>query len=165
MPVVDGRERLAGPAPACGPAAGRRARWRGPVVVALSALVLVLVAAGATASVVGGAHASRRAGAAPALAATAAASNKGSAETGYLFVGRGTITVDAEFVTIQVSRGAVSGTASQAALDNGVVVTSTTRFTGTRSGTRVHLRLSELSAPWMFGAVIPDLSGRSPTAP
>ena len=83
----------------------------------------------------------------------------GSAQTGYLFVGQGTMTVDAEFVAIHVSRGAVFGTASEAALDNGVVVTSTARVSGTLAGTHVRLRLSELSPPWMFGAVTPDLLG------
>jgi len=90
-----------------------------------------------------------------------AASQRGASSpgTGYVWASQGASTVDAEFVDIQVSHGVVSGTASQSALDNGVVVTSTTRVTGKLSGAHILLRLSELSPPWMFGAVTPDLAG------
>lgn len=61
---------------------------------------------------------------------------------------------------MRVSHGSITGTASQSALDDGAIVTASTPMTGELVGRRVALRLSALSAPWMFGEVtVPLLNG------
>jgi len=138
--------RLAPPHPTADPVATRRARWHLPVAIAVP--VTVVAAAAVTgALIVGGAR----------TTAPTAAGRSGPTEVGFLHVDRG---VDAEFVQVQLSHGAITGTASQAAADNGAVVTARTPLTGELTGDRVDLRLSAFSAPWMFGAVtLPELHG------